>query len=947
MRAQLPAVLVWLGALAVALSTSCATLEEIRLGSCGNGVVEPSRGEDCDDSTVDGSGHLACYPAGTPAACHYDCSANRCPAGFSCGTDAVCRKPRGVFRDTGFAAQVDADRLLAGDFDADGLGDVVAQTETSMTILYGDISGGLSQPFPIRASSPNPAVGSLARDGDAGASEATSDLVFTASDGVTTWRGRSDRTLAPTPYPSLQLGAEESRLVEARTDRPTDDVLLLVPRGLIAPGTPGSVLLEIGFDALPNGKSAFVVFPSDDQLPSQIVGEIPVARLIDGPTSPCSQLVLAFGSKEYSDRVFVITTCVDADTLNAFDSTAGQTAPPIAPREVTLPPGVVTRSGGLGVRTGDVNGDGHLDLVLDAAPATLPDGGADAGARTYVSYGLGDGQFTSDRTASTVDESFSILAQTTATLAVGRVTTDPYPDFVFPTEILLNVPGTGPGNDGGPPVGKVVISAPQTWGDARIADFDGDGVPDVIAGSNGRVDIYRASGNEVAKLTAAHYAIEGTVSDFAVGDYDGDRAPDIAFRAAHGDGTADLVVMWGKLFGMPDDPIIVARFGDIRSVRTGIIEGDFGKDDAVSDLGVVLRSPEGAFSVSVLAGATNRQLQSPFFMQKPIGGTKTSVALPLGFAVGQLTADDRHLDLVAETIVARDAGTDAGASEAVDVQLAVSESAGAAQLSSDPSLLKFTDRLDTFRPNASDCETPFCDVPAADWTRISLVTVDLDGAEDTLGAVDEVVGIAPAIATGNPAHDAIAHGVLFWAKHDGSSWNIESSMPLGALPTQARPAIGEVRRADVDGDGLADVLVLSDGPNGTTLSAYINRGDGRLPTTATPITLPTASSAPTSPSHVVSVAPIDADEAPGKELALLTDAGGIFLAKAAPSGGAFVVTGPLCNGDVVASCDGNARARIPSGQAIVAVDVDGDGLEDLVVESSLAIRVYKGLAVSP
>ncbi len=817
MRAQLRAGFVWLGAVVVALSTSCATLEEIRLGSCGNGVVEPTRGEDCDDSIVDGTGHLACYPAGSAAACHYDCSANPCPTGFSCGTDAVCRKPRGVFRDTGFAAQVDADRLLAGDFDGDGLGDVVAQTETSMSVLYGDVAGGLSQPFTIRASSPNPAVGLLARDDDAGTSESTSDLVFAASDGVTTWRGRSERTLAPTPYPSLQLGAEESRLVEARSTRPTDDVLLLVPLDLIAPGTPGSVLLEIGFDALPNGKSAFVVFPTNDQLPSQIVGEIPVARLIDKPTSPCSQLALAFGSKAYSDRVFVITTCVDADTLNAFDSTAGQTAPPIAPREVKLPPGVVTRSGGLGVRTGDVNGDGHLDLVLDAAAATLPDGGADAAPATYVSFGLGDGRFTSDRTTSTVDESFTLLSDKTTTLAVGLVTTDPYPDLVLPNRIVLHIPGQGPVDDAGPPADEVVINAPQTWGDARIADFDGDGVPDIIAGSNGRVDIYRASGNDIAKLTAAHYAIEGTASDFAVGDYDGDRAPDIAFRADHGDGTADLIVMWGKLLGMPDDPLIVGRFGDIRSVRTGIIEGDFGKNDSVSDLGVVLRSPDGVFSVSVLAGATNRQLQSPFFLQKPITGTTTSVASPLGFAVGQLTTDDRHLDLVAATMVARDGGTDAGADQPFDVHLAVAESSGAAQLSSDPSLLKFTERLD---------------VPAADWTRVSLVTVDLDGAQDALGAVDEVVGIAPAIANGDPAHDAIAHGLLFWAKYDGSSWNIESTVPLGSLPVQARPAIGEVRRADVDGDGLADVVVLTDGPSGTTLSAYINRGDGQLPTTA-------------------------------------------------------------------------------------------------------------------
>ncbi|MEO7111980.1 MAG: hypothetical protein ABI183_16165, partial [Polyangiaceae bacterium] len=131
--------LVWGIAGVVAAASSCSSLPDIDRSVCGNGVVEPSHNEDCDNGVTDDAGHPTCYPAGTAAACHFDCSSVACPpGGFFCGNDAVCRKPSGAFKDTGHPAQIDADRLLVGDFDHDGLGDVVAQTAVQMNVLYGD-----------------------------------------------------------------------------------------------------------------------------------------------------------------------------------------------------------------------------------------------------------------------------------------------------------------------------------------------------------------------------------------------------------------------------------------------------------------------------------------------------------------------------------------------------------------------------------------------------------------------------------------------------------------------------------------------------------------------------------------------------------------------------------------------------------------------------------------
>ena len=953
MRALPQAAVIWGGAIVLVIASSCTSLPEIQLGTCGNGVVEPEHNEDCDNGITDDAGHSVCYPAGSSAACHFDCSSSSCPPTFSCGTDNVCRKPKGIFKQTGVATQIDADRLLVGDFNHDGFGDVVAQTAIEMTVLYGDTNDALTQPFTIRQPSSNPAVGTLALDPAGATSEPNSDLVFTASLGVTTWRGRSDHTLAPTPYASLALPTNVlPKIIGAHVIDPTDDVFLLTSASQIDSALSGATITDI-LSASSNATDLFADIP--EHAPSDLVGVPLVAQLDDGPQSPCQEIALAFAGDAF---VRVYKTCRDPATPNSFPAAGLKLhthGPYEEPETIVLPAGLVIRSLPdknrqipIGVVASDVNGDGHLDLLIDAAAdaAGPADSGATQSTSDCVAFGLGDGTFDSAPAASVADHRAAAFTTVGPIFGIDQLTslTDAIFDVVVPSGIYLQIPSS-PGEDASVSAADAgtnkSIASDQLWNEARIVDIDGDGFKDVLGGGAQRVDIYKGTGTVL--MTHIPYAVDGDVSSFTFGDFDADGTSDIAFRAGHPDGTADLDVMWGRLHGMPDQPTVVGQFSKIFSLSEAVVNGSVGDDDGVADLGVVVVDVNGAASISVLPGSTDRQLQAPFFVSDPRGDNLLHTGFPFAYAVGQFNADDRHFDLVTAAAIARLgplASNPAFADPTLDMKLAFATVDGLAQLSPSPDKLKFTGVFDSFNEislggNLPPKVAPV--LPTANWTRLSLAAVDLDGP--SANGVDEVVGVAPALR---------AAGAFFTSKFDGTAWNVSPLSFGGGLPKNRTP-IAQVTTADLDGDGAGDVLVLSDsGELTTNLFAYINDRSGKLPSRKTTISLPSyASGATEKPFHIVSVAAVDADSDPGKEVAMLTNDGGLFLAKTTDGGASFTVTGPLCNGDVLAACVNNPSTRIPSGQAIAAIDVDGDGIQDLVVESNLSLQVYKGIAVDP
>ena len=117
-----------IAAAGVAFAVSCATLEPLEAGVCGNGVLDLN--EDCDPAQRAAelaAGNLTCVGNGDPHACRYTCGegSSTCPPGWGCDLNQnICARPSGSFAAKP-ALETGAVRMVKGDFDGDGRTDLV------------------------------------------------------------------------------------------------------------------------------------------------------------------------------------------------------------------------------------------------------------------------------------------------------------------------------------------------------------------------------------------------------------------------------------------------------------------------------------------------------------------------------------------------------------------------------------------------------------------------------------------------------------------------------------------------------------------------------------------------------------------------------------------------------------------------------------------------------
>jgi len=102
---------------------SCGELQLLESGVCGNFVIDP--GEDCDGHPLEKG--TACVAANQPNACRLICdSLMECPPRWGCGSDKICRKPKGEYAPFGtpipFATP---NQMYAADFDENGATDIL------------------------------------------------------------------------------------------------------------------------------------------------------------------------------------------------------------------------------------------------------------------------------------------------------------------------------------------------------------------------------------------------------------------------------------------------------------------------------------------------------------------------------------------------------------------------------------------------------------------------------------------------------------------------------------------------------------------------------------------------------------------------------------------------------------------------------------------------------
>lgn len=208
--------------LALLAAASCAELPAMPAGACGNGVVE--EGEQCDTVAV-GEG-TECESPGVVNACRYVCDSDgtpACPAGWSCGDDGACRHASGAFAPvSGSPWRFFADGFVIGDIDGDEIDDLIGHRASGLHVRFGSDDGQFRTEFlrntDIQVGAP--AIADL--DGDD-----RLDIVATGAGGLTGFLGQADRSLAPIVYGSFDLPLT-SRFVMIRPSAAAEELPLVI-----------------------------------------------------------------------------------------------------------------------------------------------------------------------------------------------------------------------------------------------------------------------------------------------------------------------------------------------------------------------------------------------------------------------------------------------------------------------------------------------------------------------------------------------------------------------------------------------------------------------------------------------------------------------------------------------------------------------------------------------
>ena len=440
----------------------CTELGPISAGICGNGVVEA--GEDCDQPGG------SCVAPGKSFECRYSCEKTACQAGWMCGADKVCREPTGTFLPAQIVpAELQLD-VTTAEIDGKAPADLVSATFSGkLSVHYGgnDFKDTAEfQSLPIK-----PATGNLTEGDDA------DDIVHVTEAALGVLLGSEEKTLSPVAYSPIPVKDAGARFVIL------DGKLPLLPKDPKNPADYRDLrfyafdeILEItgnkisdAFSNKPDQTIVTLPFEAKNLLP--LGGDIPWGKIDERPASPCQELVLMeMGAGE----VNIYSPCKAAGYAWNDDF--------FALPKVKLANGAHL---GFGGSLADLNGDGHLDLLLLSDEETAvkkPDGTEELRYRSYVAFGAGDGTFNStlpvvpgsvDHTAAPTDVLLPDLP-----LAAGDLNGDNKADFVFSDAFIFS---KSPCPKLGPDCFDAQAREYGGFMSAHIGDLNRDGLADVVA----------------------------------------------------------------------------------------------------------------------------------------------------------------------------------------------------------------------------------------------------------------------------------------------------------------------------------------------------------------------------------------------------------------------------------------------------------------------------------
>jgi hypothetical protein len=873
-----------LALVAVPSITACDDLSPMQSGVCGNRVIDP--GEDCDTfATQPGT---VCRPPGSLGACRFACGPQTdgtsavCPTGTGCGVDGTCRAPNGSFAAPTQPIPGAFSEILAGDVDGDGRADVVAAGPIDYSVRFFDDMLAVSSTFQSSRGGSSvllPILRSMTGSGRA-------DLLDSVAGGTLINLGGTDRTFQPTAASSVTVhGISNVRVIalKALPATPGDQ--------LMAMGSVGAVSALAVLDSHGQGQ-IFAILPASVTM---VAGPVAVGRFDEDPVNaPCDELALAFAG---GTDVLVYRSC-KPDGMGGFGFNTGAT-----PTTVKVASAATVERGPLVL---DINGDGHLDLVVGASSCS-------GCHEIEVAYGVGDGTFHSDPKSippTMGDETFSVYPFITGALplALGDLNGDGIPDQVTASQVLVSAIGPGAtvtfaekaANPGAP------------WTEAVIADLNKNGIPDVFAGSSQapNVSFFNGVGDGAGTLDPFTIMTHAPVAHFIVDDFDGDLVKDVALaELASGAETLgdSMSVLFGRAVGAPDPPIGMGQFVGIQE----IVSGRFNHAGLVSGVDDLLSSSvaNGTTVFGAFAGRGDRVLRSALYLGH-VDMTGISESSPVRYAVGSFPTATGPRGVA---ILGTQSVPPPPKGPIYRVWLIPSDGVGriATQVISESDVL----------------------LPVLDWSNAAMGAVDLDG-----DGVDELVVLGPAASDTSHGVLAIAHvevpgGIMPGDTSRifvfGTPATIDSRVSRDEAGMLSASQTGRLRVADIDGDGHLDVVALATiaDPAGGAPSPHVvvfwNDNAAPLQHT-TVIPNPAGTTA-------VDFALLGVDGTAKPRVALLTGTGVFFADFAARSATAA------------------ASAMIPaSGQRLIAAgDVDGDGVDDLVLADGAGFAVYHGQAVRP